>query len=102
MLLRKGKAHPCLVIDYSALGAAVSAAITPAIGTRLTIGQIPARVARLFDVGFAVTFEPAPDAEDIERLLEAPAEWLNTVRVVAPQRIDTSEPGETLDVYGGD
>jgi len=57
---------------------------------------------RLFDVGFAVRFDPMPEADDIERLLEAPDEWRDAVAVVTRERINTKEPGEDFEVYGYD
>jgi len=102
ILPEKGGVHPCLIVDYSATGAAVSAAINPPVGTRVTVGHVPAEVVRLFDVGFAVRFDPMPEADDIERLLEAPDEWRDAVAVVTRERINTQEPGEDFEVYGYD
>lgn len=102
ILLPDGGMMPCLVVDYSASGAAVSADIYPRIGTGVTVGQIPARVVRLFDVGFAVHFDAVQPYEDIEGLLEAPDEWRSAVAVVGPVHVDTSEPGEATERYGYD
>lgn len=92
---------PCLVVDYSASGAAVSADITPAFGQRMTIGQVAGRVVRLFDVAFALHFEDLQPADDIEALLAAPDEWRDAVAVIRSPRIDTDE-GERLELtdYG--
>lgn len=46
----------CSVIDISATGAAVSAEITPPIGTPLAIGKLVGRVVRHFTNGFAIQF----------------------------------------------
>jgi hypothetical protein len=46
----------CSVIDISATGAAVSAEITPPIGTPLAVGKLVGRVVRHFSNGFAVQF----------------------------------------------
>lgn len=70
-----GWAQPCLIVDYSLTGAAISSAFQPAVGEVVTIGQITAEVVRLFDVGFAVRFFERQDSEQIEQLLEAPDEW---------------------------
>lgn len=98
----QGGVYPCLIVDFSSTGAAVSAAINPPVGTRVTIGQITAEVVRLFDVGFAVRFDPLPATDDVERLLEAPDEWRDAVAVVSRQRVDTREPDEVFEVYGYD
>ena len=94
-----GAVLPCLIVDYSASGAAVSADMTPALGNPLTIGQVHGHVVRLFDVGFAVRFDAVQDSEEIEHLLEAPEEWREAVAVLHPPRIDTSE-GEDLALAG--
>jgi len=67
--------QPCLVMDYSAAGAAVSAAFQPKVGEVVVIGQITAQVVRLFDVGFAVRFFEPQDMESLESRLEAPDRW---------------------------
>lgn len=61
---------PCFVIDVSCSGVAVSAAVTPEIGTPLAVGRIVGRVVRYLDVGFAVRFVMTQEAEAVEgRLL---------------------------------
>jgi hypothetical protein len=76
--------QPCLIIDYSVSGAAISAAFQPAVGEVVTIGQITAEVVRLFDVGFAVRFFEPQDLDQIEELLQAPDEWTAMVRRAFP------------------
>lgn len=76
--------QPCLILDCSAIGAAVSAAFMPAVGEVVTIGQVTAEVVRLFDVGFAIRFFEPQDADEIETLLEAPDEWSAMVRQSFP------------------
>ncbi len=76
--------QPCLVLDYSIAGAAVSAAFQPAVGEVVTIGQVTAEVVRLFDVGFAVRFFEPQNADTVESLLEAPDEWSAMVRRAFP------------------
>lgn len=102
IILDDGDVLPCLVVDYSASGAAVSADIHPAVGTAVTIGHVPGHVVRLFDVGFAVHFDALQPADEIEGLLEAPQEWRRAVDVLPAVRIDTSEPGDTSEGYGYD
>lgn len=72
--------HPCLVLDYSRAGAALSASFQPEVGEVVTVGQITAEVMRLFDVGFAVRFFETQEPDQIESLLEAPDEWSAMVR----------------------
>ncbi|ODT75528.1 MAG: hypothetical protein ABS76_34010 [Pelagibacterium sp. SCN 64-44] len=77
--------QPCLVMDYSPSGAAISAAFQPAVGEVVSVGQVTAEVVRLFDVGFAVRFFERQDPEQLEDLLEAPDEWRAMVRRAFPQ-----------------
>ncbi|RZJ85721.1 MAG: glycosyltransferase, partial [Hymenobacter sp.] len=51
-----GWSQPCLVMDYSASGAAVSSAFQPAVGEIVTLGSITAEVVRLFDVGLLPSY----------------------------------------------
>lgn len=75
VVLPDGTVLPCLVIDMSASGAAVSADVDPPIGAPLAIGKAVARVVRKLDVGFAVQFVEELDAETVEEVLRAPEEW---------------------------
>lgn len=59
----------CFVIDMSISGAAVSADISPAIGTPLAVGKIVGRVVRHFVGGFAVQFIELQDLETLEQRL---------------------------------
>jgi hypothetical protein len=70
-----GWSQPCLIMDYSVTGAAISSAFQPSVGEVVTVGKITAEVVRLFDVGFAVRFFEPQGAEAVEELLEAPHEW---------------------------
>ena len=72
--------QPCLVMDYSATGAAISSAFQPAVGEIVTVGKVTAEVVRLFDVGFAVRFFEPQDADAVEEALEAPSEWEQMLR----------------------
>ncbi|KRA42568.1 PilZ domain-containing protein [Devosia sp. Root635] len=102
IILEGGDVLPCLIVDYSASGAAISADTTPIPGAPVTIGHVPGRVVRLFDVGFAVHFDARQPPDEIEGLLEAPLEWRRAVTVLQPRHIDTSEPGDTAEGYGYD
>ena len=72
--------QPCLIVDYSISGAAVSAAFQPSVGEIVTVGKVTGEVVRLFDFGFAVRFFEPQSAENIEGLLEAPDEWREVMR----------------------
>jgi PilZ domain len=69
MLLADGSLLSCLVIDYSASGAAVSADLDPQPGTPLAVGKMIGRVVRRFDEGFAIQFSEAIPLAEIERRL---------------------------------
>lgn len=92
-----GTVVPCLIVDYSATGAVVSADFRPVIGQELTIGQIGGHVVRLFDVGFAVHFDSLQSGDDVEELLAAPEEWRDAVAVVKASHIDTADPDDTFE-----
>jgi hypothetical protein len=72
--------QPCLIVDYSISGAAVSAAFQPSVGEIVTVGKVTGEVVRLFDFGFAVRFFEPQSAENIEGLLEAPDDWREVMR----------------------
>ncbi len=72
--------QPCLIVDYSISGAAVSAAFQPSVGEIVTVGRVTGEVVRLFDFGFAVRFFEPQSADNIEGLLEAPDEWREVMR----------------------
>lgn len=93
----------CLIVDYSATGAVISASTRPALGTSVTVGHMPARVMRHFEYGFAVRFDnPHPD-DDIETMLETPRAWRKAMAVLPTASIDTDQVGEPgHDGYGYD
>lgn len=64
-----GSTQPCLVIDMSSGGVAVSAELQPEIGYPLAVGACVGRVVRLFGSGFAVKFVEPQSRADLERLL---------------------------------
>ncbi|MBJ3784468.1 PilZ domain-containing protein [Devosia sediminis] len=72
--------QPCLIVDYSISGAAVSAAFQPAVGEIVTVGRVTGEVVRLFDFGFGVRFFEPQSADHLESLLEAPDEWRDVMR----------------------
>ena len=90
--------QPCLVVDYSASGAAISGAFQPEVGEVVSIGQITSEVVRIFDVGFAVRFFEKQDLEEIENLLEAPEDWQREMHRQVPPQMDPLD----MYAYGGD
>lgn len=82
IVLSSGTVVPCLVIDLSAAGAAVSADHNPKVGEALAIGRVVARVVRVLEVGFAVQFVEAQEQEIVEELLRAPEEWNRAMRIM--------------------
>lgn len=72
--------QPCLIVDYSISGAAISAAFQPSVGEIVTIGRVTGEVVRLFDYGFSVRFFEPQNADHIEGLLGAPDEWRHVVQ----------------------
>ena len=81
IVLSSGEVLPCLVIDMSASGAAVSADHTPEIGEPLAVGRVVSRVVRTLEVGFAVQFVNVQEKDDVEDLLRAPDEWNRAMRI---------------------
>jgi PilZ domain-containing protein len=69
LTLPNGSTVQCRVIDVSLSGAAVSAEVTPPLGSPVTIGRTQARVVRHIDGGFAVEFSRVQTPELLEREL---------------------------------
>ena len=69
LLLADGAVMSCLVIDFSASGAAVSADIVPEIGTVLAVGKVIGRVNRHLPGGFAVGFVDEQELRIVEQLV---------------------------------
>jgi hypothetical protein len=80
VVLGNGDVLPCLVIDISASGAAVSADLDPQLGEPLAIGRVVGRVVRKLEVGFAVQFVAEQEPEVVEEMLRAPDEWQRAMR----------------------
>lgn len=93
----------CMIVDYSATGAVISAGARPAIGTSVTVGHMLAHVVRQYEYGFAVRFDnPHPD-DDIETLLETPRAWRKAMAILPSSSIDTDQTDESgHDGYGHD
>jgi hypothetical protein len=75
IVLSDGVALPCLVIDLSSSGAAISVDYKPQIGEPLALGTALCRVVRQLDVGFAVQFLTPIDRQDVEEAVRAPHDW---------------------------
>lgn len=73
LLLANGSRVPCLLIDVSGVGAAVSANIRPRIGAPLAVGQLVGRVVRHLDAGFAVQFVNEQRPGLVEQMLRRDA-----------------------------
>lgn len=87
IILADGHILRCFVIDYSRSGAAVSADHLPAIGSRVVVGALVARVVRHLDIGFSVKFDAVQDVEGLEALITGfepgPADSVRRARVPA-------------------
>jgi hypothetical protein len=74
LTLADGAIHPCFVIDVSASGVAISAAVQPPVGMPLAVGACVGRVVRLLPNGIAVKFVEQQNVKDLDRLIaRAPA-----------------------------
>ena len=86
VILAGGDVLPCLVIDMSASGIAVSADYEPSLGEPLAVGRMIGRVVRRLEVGFAVQFMESQDLDVVEGLMRAPEEWERATRAIAASR----------------
>jgi hypothetical protein len=69
LIMGGGQKMTCMLVDMSQSGVAVSAAVTPRIGTLMAVGAIPGHVARHFEGGFAIHFAELQKLEQVEGLL---------------------------------
>ena len=69
LTLADGSIHPCFIVDLSASGVAVSAAVQPPVGMPLAVGTCIGRVVRLLPNGFAVKFVEQQNPRDLDRLI---------------------------------
>jgi hypothetical protein len=69
LVLADGTTTECLVMDVSVSGIAVSADVTPDIGTPVAVGKVVGRVVRHFEDGFAVQFAQLQEPDTIESLI---------------------------------
>jgi hypothetical protein len=69
LVLADGTTTECLVMDVSVSGIAVSADVTPDIGTPVAVGKVVGRVVRHFEDGFAVQFAQLQEPDTVESLI---------------------------------
>ncbi|GLQ57707.1 PilZ domain-containing protein [Devosia nitrariae] len=69
IVMAGGRSVPCLIIDMSRSGVAISADIKPPAMAVLAVGAVPGRVVRHLDYGFAVEFNELQDIDQLEALL---------------------------------
>jgi hypothetical protein len=81
VVLHDATVLPCLVIDLSSSGAAISVDHRPEIGEPLALGKTVCRVVRKLEVGFAVQFLTPIDREAVEEVVRAPGEWERAMRL---------------------
>lgn len=98
VLLSSGTVLPCLIIDMSASGAAVSADVDPEIGEPLAVGRVVGRVVRKLEVGFAIQYLDPLEVEVMEDMLKAPDEWRRAVAL--QQAAVTAEAATELAATG--
>lgn len=87
LITEHGAVVPCLVVDFSAAGAAVSAEIDPQLGDKVTIGHVAGHVVRIFEAGFVIQYDALQSNDDIEGLLSAPEEWSNAIAVLRSNKV---------------
>ena len=80
VVLHDGAVLPCLVIDLSSSGAAISADYAPQVGEPLAVGKAVSRVVRRLEVGFAVQFLTPIERDHVEETIRAPDEWDRAMR----------------------
>ncbi len=92
LMLADGSSIPCLVIDVSVSGVAVSSEVQPEIGTPLAVGTCIGRVVRHFDDGFAIKFvEPIASPTELERRVIMPIRPVRQRLVQTDDRVAASE-----------
>lgn len=80
VVLSDGELLPCLIIDVSSSGAAISVDYRPEIGEPLALGTALCRVVRRLEVGFAVQFLTPIEAQEVEEAVRAPHNWEDAMR----------------------
>jgi hypothetical protein len=73
LIFGDGSTLRCFVVDMSPTGAAISAEVTPDVGTPLALGKVVGRVVRHLPNGFAIRFVSTVDVKVLEDLLIKPA-----------------------------
>lgn len=80
VVLPDGSVLPCLVMDLSSSGAAISVDHRPEIGEPLALGKAVCRVVRRLEVGFAVQFVTPIERDLVEESVRAPEDWERATR----------------------
>jgi hypothetical protein len=83
---------PCLVMDLSCSGAAISADHRPEIGEPLALGKAVCRVVRRLEVGFAVQFVSPISRDEVEEVVRAPEQWDRATRRLEAEASGAAEP----------
>lgn len=68
IVLEDGRKYKVRIIDLSLSGAAVQAAVRPAIGSRIVMGTMQGRVVRHLEEGLAIEFAAVQQRETLENL----------------------------------
>ncbi len=63
-----GDIKECFIIDVSQSGVAVSADVTPKIGSRVAIGRAPGTIVRHLEVGFALKFDTMLELDQMDHV----------------------------------
>ncbi|MCQ0989091.1 PilZ domain-containing protein [Jiella sp. LLJ827] len=69
VVLEDGRRYQVKIIDLSLSGAALQAAVRPALNSRITLGAMHGRVVRHLEDGFAIEFAAVQSSDTIESLL---------------------------------
>jgi hypothetical protein len=79
VLLADGRVLPCLIINLSASGAAISVDYDPPLSSVLAVGRAIGRVVRKLEAGFAVEFIDPYPVEEVEEVVKPAASWKDAV-----------------------
>jgi hypothetical protein len=100
VVLRDGTLLPCLVMDLSSSGAAISVDHLPDIGEPLALGKAVCRVVRKLEVGFAVQFVTSIDRETVEDVVRTPGDWERAMLLREAGAVPVEEAAPDFDFPG--
>jgi hypothetical protein len=69
LTLFDGERMPCVVLDISRSGAAISVNARPKLGTPVIVGRLAGQVVRYLEAGFAVQFAEIQDIDQLDTLM---------------------------------